>query len=97
MSKKIYGVWASRKVDNEVYLGIDVVDEDEKKMFCAESVTFKEWQLFDTDSESNSMCVVSDEIATGLMDYLWKIGIRPTETGFKQTKEKAWKYDELSK
>ena len=79
MSRELHCIWVSRKADNELYFGIDAYNEDEKKVFCAEPPTFKERQLFDTDDDRGSMCVITDDMAERLMDFLWKAGIRPTE------------------
>ena len=85
---RIYGIWASRKDNNEVCFGIDACNldlsgklihkaHDGLKVFVAKPPIFKERQLFATDLPSDAMCTVSDDMATDLMGFLWDIGIRP--------------------
>ena len=68
--------WAGRKSKNEIYLGVDDWrDKDNPKR--AELLEFTPVKLYEVDDKTH-MCTISNDAATKLMDYLWKLNVRPT-------------------
>ena len=79
MSKRI---WASRKTEDELYVGVDfIIDDNADRTKCtalrASLLSFESAQLYETDDKT-AMCTISNKMAVGLMNDLWKLGIRPT-------------------
>lgn len=87
------GMYAERKANNEIYFyvgawrpegvqsGAGSVENNEPKeylTFVADPLTFRGLPLSTKRvPEEDSICTITDEMASGLMDNLWDMGVRP--------------------
>ena len=76
-------LWAAKKDEESLYIGLCRIfdtDPDRAKcrVVCAAPIVFQDSSLYETNDKT-AMYTVSNTLAVGLMNDLWKAGIRPTE------------------
>ena len=76
-------IWVSRLTEDTLGVGVDlIIDDNADRSKCtmkrASKLSFEDAVLYETDDKT-AMYTITNEMATQLMDNLWKAGIRPTQ------------------
>lgn len=78
-STVVHGMWVFRNEDGKLMFGVDAHDESQRQVFSLKMSGLETRELFEGDIADNKLCIITDRMARQLMDYMWAVGIRPSE------------------